>query len=96
MYTNATPFKNGEFGRQQLQKEALVGIANAALDPANIKNLPKLVKTIPQFFLVASNMTTADMLSLGLAVKDSDPATQLQYHQLSGEGKTMYDDILKK
>lgn len=86
--------QNGEFGRQQLQKEALVGIANAALDPANIKNLPKLVQTIPQF-LVASNMTTADMLSLGLAVKDSDPATQLQYHQLSGEGKTMYDDILK-
>ncbi|MFP3125318.1 LCP family protein [Ectobacillus funiculus] len=86
--------QNGEFGRQQLQKEALVGIANAALDPANIKNLPKLVQTIPQF-LVASNMTTADMLSLGLAVKDSNPATQLQYHQLSGEGKTMYDDILK-
>jgi len=28
-------------------------------------------------------------------VKDSNPATQLQYHQLSGEGKTMYDDILK-
>ena len=40
-------------------------------------------------------MSTSDMVSLGLAVKDIDPNKQLQYEQLKGVGKTMYDDILK-
>ena len=40
-------------------------------------------------------MTTADMLSLGMAAKDFDPTKQLKYHQISGQWKSMYDDILK-
>ncbi len=86
--------KNGEYDRQRLQEEALVGIAKKALKPSNVTKLPGFVKQIPNF-LIASNMTTSDMLSLGLAVKDFDPAKQLQYHQIGGEWKTMYDDILK-
>jgi LCP family protein required for cell wall assembly len=86
--------KNGEYGRQQLQEEALKGIAKKALSPSNITKLPTLVKSIPDFIL-ASNMSTSDMLSLGLAVKDFDPNKQLTYHQIHGVGKTMYDDILK-
>lgn len=86
--------KNGEYGRQQLQEEALKGIAKKALSPSNITKLPALVKTIPQF-VVATNMSTTDMLSLGLSAKDFDPKTQLVYQQIHGEGKNLYDDILK-
>ncbi|MFD0767754.1 LCP family protein [Bacillus sp. CGMCC 1.60114] len=86
--------KNGEYDRQRLQEEALVGIAKKVLQPSNVTKLPEFAKQIPNF-LIASNMTTSDMLSLGLAVKDFDPAKQLQYHQIGGEWKTMYDDILK-
>ncbi|MCP8967848.1 LCP family glycopolymer transferase [Ectobacillus ponti] len=86
--------QSGEYGRQMLQKEAISGIAKAALDPSNVSKLPELVKKVPEF-LVATNLSTADMLSVGLAVKNFDPGTQLQYHQVSGEFKTMYDDILK-
>ncbi|WP_141770540.1 LCP family protein, partial [Bacillus sp. MUM 116] len=86
--------KNGEYGRQQLQEEAMKGIAKKALDPSNIANLPSLINSISDF-IVASNMSTSDMLSLGLAVKEFDPNKQLSYHQLHGVGKSMYDDILK-
>ncbi|PGV53413.1 LCP family protein [Bacillus sp. AFS037270] len=86
--------KNGEYGRQQLQEEALKGIAKTALSPSNITKLPDLVKTIPQFIL-ATNMSTSDMLSLGLSAKNFDPKTQLVYQQIRGEGKKLYDDILK-
>ncbi|MFP5109853.1 LCP family protein [Neobacillus sp. C211] len=85
---------SGEYGRQKLQEEALKGIAKKALSPKNITNLPSLVKSIPDF-VIATNMSTQDMLSLGLASKDFDPNTQLEYHQIPGEGKRMYDDILK-
>ncbi|ENQ3078312.1 LCP family protein [Bacillus cereus] len=86
--------KNGEYDRQRLQEEALVGIAKKTLQPSNVTKLPAFVKQIPNF-LIATNMTTTDMLSLGMAVKDFDPTKQLQYHQIGGEWKTMYDDILK-
>ena len=85
---------SGEYGRQKLQEEALKGIAKKALSPNNITNLPSLVKSIPDF-IIATNMSTQDMLSLGLAAKDFAPETQLEYHQIPGVGKRMYDDILK-
>ena len=68
---------SGEYGRQKLQEEALKGIAKKALSPNNITNLPSLVKSIPDF-VIATNMSTQDMLSLGLAAKDFDPDTQLK------------------
>lgn len=86
--------KNGDAGRQQMQEEALKGIAKKALSPSNIGNLPDLVKSIPKF-VIGSNMSTSDMLSLGLAAKDFDPDKQLTYHQIAGKGEIMYDDILK-
>ncbi|MEK5389682.1 LCP family protein [Margalitia sp. FSL K6-0131] len=85
--------KNGEYGRQQLQEAALKGIAKSALSPSNITNLPSLANSISDF-LLATNMTKSDMASLGLAVKDID-LNSIQYHQLHGEGKTMYNDVLK-
>jgi polyisoprenyl-teichoic acid--peptidoglycan teichoic acid transferase len=85
--------KNGEYGRQQLQQAALVGIAKSALNPTNVTNLPALSRSISDF-LLATNMSTSDMASLGLAVKNLD-IKSIHYHQLHGENKTMYDDILK-
>lgn len=85
---------NGDYGRQQMQLEALKGIAKEALSPANIPKMPSLVNSISQY-MIATNMSTTDMVSLGLAVKDIDPNKQLNYEQLKGVGKTMYDDILQ-
>lgn len=86
--------KNGEYGRQQLQQKALIGIARESLHPSNLTKLPKLVDSVSEF-LLATNMSKSDIVSLGFAVKDFDPSTQIHYHQLVGEGKKMYDDILK-
>jgi polyisoprenyl-teichoic acid--peptidoglycan teichoic acid transferase len=85
---------NGEYGRQQLQEAALKGIAKEALSSKNITKLPSLAKTLPNF-IVATNMSTTDMLSLGLAAKSFDPTKQLEYTQLHGSGQKLYDDILK-
>ncbi len=85
---------NGDYGRQQMQLEALKGIAKAALSPGNITKLPSLANSDSQY-LVATNMSTSDMVSLGLAMKDINPDNQLNYKQLTGVGKTMYDDVLK-
>lgn len=86
--------KNGEYDRQRLQEEALVGMAKAALQPSNISKLPSVIQAVPNF-VIASNMSTPDMLSLGLGIKNFDPSKQLHYYQINGEWKTMYDDILK-
>jgi polyisoprenyl-teichoic acid--peptidoglycan teichoic acid transferase len=85
---------NGDYGRQQLQLEALKGIAKEALNPRNLPNLPSLVNSLSNY-MIASNMSTSDMVSLGLAVKNIDPSKQIQYQQLQGVGQSLYDDILK-
>jgi LCP family protein required for cell wall assembly len=85
---------NGDYGRQQVQLEALKGIAKAALNPSSIPKLPSLVNSVSKY-MIGTNMSTSDMLSLGLAVKDIDPNKQLHYQQIDGMERTMYDDILK-
>lgn len=85
---------NGDYGRQQLQLEALKGIAKSALNPSKITNLPSLIKSLPDY-IIATNMSNSDMLSLGLAVKDFNPNKQLTYQQLHGVGQKLYDDVLK-
>ncbi|MCU9613041.1 LCP family protein [Caldibacillus lycopersici] len=85
---------NGEYGRQELQSEALKGIAKEALKTSNLPKLPELVKAVPDF-IVETNMKQADMLSFAFAVKNFDPSKQVHYHQLIGKGQTLYDDILQ-
>jgi polyisoprenyl-teichoic acid--peptidoglycan teichoic acid transferase len=85
---------NGDFGRQRLQLEALKGIAKQALKPSNVSNLPALINSLSDF-VIATNMSKSDMVSIGLASKNFNPDTQLTYHQLPAQGKTLYDDILK-
>ncbi|MED1201778.1 LCP family protein [Heyndrickxia acidicola] len=85
--------KNTDYGRQQLQEVALEGIAKSALQPGNIAHLPALISSLSDY-LVATNMTKEDMISMGLAVKNFNHS-QLHYHQLPGASKVMYDDVLK-
>lgn len=81
-----------DYSRQQLQKEALIGIVKALEKPANIAKLPDLIKAMPEF-LIASNISTEDMLSFALAARGFEP-NQLQYYQITGKGQELYDDVL--
>lgn len=84
-----------DYGRQQVQEAALVGIANKVMDPMNVTKLPALASSLTKF-LVATNMTKSDMVSLALGVKnDFHPKKQIHYHQIKGKSKLIYDDILK-
>lgn len=83
-----------DYGRQQLQEAALVGIAKAAMKPSNIMKLPQLSKAVHQY-LMTSNMTTQDLVSLGLGVKGNfHPQTQLHYYQIKGKNEKLYNDPL--
>ncbi|WP_081411915.1 LCP family protein [Alicyclobacillus herbarius] len=84
-----------DYGRQLLQQAALAGIAKKAMSPSEITHLPTLAKEMSKF-LIATNMSTEDFLSLGLAVKsDFNPNTEIHHYQVPGTSQTMYDDILK-
>lgn len=84
-----------DYGRQQLQEEALIGIAKKMMQPSNVTKLPALAKSFSKF-LVATNMTTEDMVSIGLSVKsDFHPKQQIHYRQVKGKNEVLYDDILK-
>ncbi|WEG13409.1 LCP family protein [Pullulanibacillus sp. KACC 23026] len=85
---------DGDYARQMAQLEVLKGIGKRALSPSNISKLPSLVKSINKF-MIGTNMSTSDMVSLGLAVKTINPSKQVHYQQIPGTGKVMYDDILK-
>lgn len=81
-----------DFGRQRLQAEAMMGVGKAVEDPKNLSKLPELVKLMPSY-LIATNMSTEDMLSLALAAKGFQKE-QAQYFQIPCTGKTMFDDVL--
>ncbi|WP_010631590.1 LCP family protein [Sporolactobacillus vineae] len=84
-----------DYGRQKLQQAALVGIARKMTQPANITRYPALSKSLSKF-LVATNMSSDDMVSIGLGLKGNfHPEQQIKYRQVKGTGATMYDDVLK-
>ncbi|MCL6517556.1 LCP family protein [Alicyclobacillus sp.] len=85
----------GDFSRQQLQEEALKGIARALLRPAGLVHLPEFVQQLPNF-LIATNMSTDDILSLALAARGVDLDTQVHYYQVEGASQTLYDNILEQ
>ncbi|MCL1631569.1 LCP family protein [Sporolactobacillus sp. CPB3-1] len=84
-----------DYGRQQLQQAALIGIAKKIMQPSNVTRLPALSRSLSKF-LVATNMSTEDMVSVGLGVKGNfHPEKQIKYRQVKGHSATMYDDLLK-
>jgi LCP family protein required for cell wall assembly len=85
---------DGDYARQMAQLEVLKGIGKEALRPGNIPKLPSLVNSVYQY-MIGTNMSTSDMLSLALAVKNINPNKQVHYQQIPGTQEVMYDDILK-
>lgn len=85
---------NGDYGRQLLQLEALKGIAKGVLNRDKISKLPSLVDSASGY-IIDTNISTSDMVSLGLAAKNFDFSKQVNYQQLNGVGQKLYDDILK-
>ncbi|KRM92010.1 LCP family protein [Liquorilactobacillus cacaonum] len=84
-----------DFGRQRLQEDALVGIANKVSNPVNAFKIPALVNSTSKF-LVATNMNKTDMISIALAVANNfDAKKQLHYFQLKGTNEVAYDNILE-
>lgn len=84
-----------DYGRQQLQEAALIGIAQKVMQPTNITKLPALSGSLSKF-LIATNMSQEDMISLGLSAKSNfHPQQQIHYRQVKGTDTVMYDDILK-
>lgn len=85
----------GDYGRQQIQERALIGIAEEVMKPRNLPRLPKLARTLPKF-LIATNLQTDDLISLGLAVKSNfQPSTQIHYFQVPSVSTYAYDDVLQ-
>lgn len=83
-----------DYGRQQLQGQALIGLAKATLNPHNLLRLPVFYDSLPSF-LVATNLSKWDMLSLALGARgDFHPEQQIHYYQLLGTSETLRDDIL--
>lgn len=85
---------NGDYGRQLLQLEALKGIAKGVLNKDKISKLPSLASSASSY-IIDTNISTSDMVSLGLAAKNFDFSKQVNYQQLTGVGQSLYDDILK-
>lgn len=84
-----------DYGRQQLQQAALIGIAKKVMQPSNVTRLPALSRSLSKF-LIATNMSTEDMVSMGLGVKGNfHPEEQIKYRQVKGRSVKMYDDLLK-
>lgn len=84
-----------DYGRQQLQEEALIGIAKKIVQPANVTKYPALSNSLSNF-LVATNMSQEDMISMGLGIKsDFHPNQQIHYRQVKGTNVVMYDDVLQ-
>lgn len=84
-----------DYGRQQLQEEAIIGIAKQVMQPSNVTKLPALAQSLSSF-LIATNMNTDDMVSMALGVKsDFQPSSQIHYRQVQGKSEVMYDDVLQ-
>lgn len=82
-----------DYGRQRLQEEAVAGILKTVLKPSNLPKLPKLNRELPKF-LIATNMSRTDALSLALAMKNFK-SSDVHYYQIPETGAVMYDDVLK-
>ncbi|TGA98482.1 LytR family transcriptional regulator [Sporolactobacillus shoreae] len=84
-----------DYGRQQLQEAALIGIAKKMMQPSNVTRFPALSQSLPKF-LMATNMSSEDMVSIGLSARGNfHPEQQIKYRQVKGRGAVMYDDVLK-
>lgn len=84
---------NGDFDRQKDQFYLLSALAHKMLNLSNIPKLPEELNIIHQD-LIDTNLSTAEMLSLGLAFKGITMES-IKYYQLPGQGITAYDPLVR-
>ena len=83
---------NGDFDRQKDQFFLLSALAHQMLSPSNISKLPEALNIIHQD-LVDTNLSTSEMLTLGLAFKGITK-DEIRYYQLPGKGITAHDPLV--
>lgn len=83
---------NGDFDRQKDQFFLLSALAHQMLSLSNISKLPEELNIIHQD-LVDSNLSTPEMLTLGLAFKGITK-DEIKYYQLPGKGITALDPLV--
>ncbi|WDL95488.1 LCP family protein [Alicyclobacillus sp. ALC3] len=84
----------GDYARQQMQANAVIALVHEATKPRNLTRLPRLAASVRKL-LVATNLRTDDLVSLGLAVKsDFRPNEQVHYFQIPSIDTRAYDQVL--
>ncbi|MNH77823.1 Transcriptional regulator LytR [compost metagenome] len=84
----------GDQGRQQNQALVLKSVLRTLLQPANLANLPALIKQVRED-IVDTNLNDSDILSLSLLAKDMK-AENMKYYQIPGHSDKLYDPLVKK
>lgn len=83
---------NGDFDRQRAQYYLLSALADQMLEVSNISSLPKKLNIIQQY-LIDTNLTTPEMLTMGYAFKGIDKDI-ITYYQLPGRGTSAIDPLV--
>ncbi|KJR46664.1 hypothetical protein UF75_2958 [Desulfosporosinus sp. I2] len=83
---------NGDFDRQQDQFYLLSALAHQMLNLSNIPKLPEQL-TIIQQDLMDTNLSTPEMVTMGLAFKGISKET-IKHYQLPGKGTSAQDPLV--
>lgn len=83
---------NGDFDRQQDQFYLLSALAHQMLNFSNIPKLPEALNIIQQD-LIDTNLSTPEMVTMGLAFKGIEKET-IKYYQLPGQGTFGTDSLV--
>lgn len=85
--------QNGDFGRQQTQEIVLLALFKKAMHTRNVSELPNLIQAA-RGFLINTNMSASDMLSLAVGLKGIN-TNDIHYYQLTGTSLYAMDPIVK-
>lgn len=84
---------NGDFGRQQIQEQELIGIMKRLLAPSELIHLPAIIKAESKY-LVTTNVSVKDALSMMLALGHFH-TDQVHYYQVPGHPLIAMDPVLR-
>lgn len=84
----------GDQGRQQNQALVLKSVLRTLLQPANLANLPALIKQVREDIL-DTNLSDSDIMSLSLLAKEMK-MEDMKYYQIPGHSDKLYDPLVKK
>jgi LCP family protein required for cell wall assembly len=82
----------GDFGRQQIQAEAVLALVKKMIGSSNVTELPNVISKMSQF-LVTTNMSQEDMISFALGIRGIN-SSQVHYYQVPGHSAIQMDPIV--